>query len=299
MPYMDETPTVPGAASDDRFTETRFSVVPEPAVQAALKQPVTKQLLVTDAGFFPHAHRHECERPEGAREHIFLICTAGSGHVHTPAGRTNITKGDAVLLPAGLPHEYRADQDDPWTLWWFHTVGPDADELFASAISIIDGYVAHLRDTAAIAALTAQVIEALDTSTNGGLVRASGAAWHVLTHVISAGKRPTSDSIDAVDMALEHLQRISPERVSVEELAALAELSTSQFSALFKQRVGVPPLRYQNDLRLARARELLATTEIPIAEIATHCGYDDPLYFSRQFARTHGHSPSSYRSRFQ
>ncbi len=299
MPYMDETPTVPGTASDDRFTGTRFFVVPEPAVQAALKQPVTKQLLVTDAGFFPRAHRHECIRPEGAREHIFFICTAGKGHIRTPAGRTSITKGDAVLLPSGQPHEYRADRDDPWTLWWFHIVGPDADELFTSAIRVVDGHVAHLKDTAAIAALTAQVIEALDTSTNGGLVRASGAAWHVLTHVISAGKRPTSGSADAIDRALEHLQRTSPDRVSVEELAALVELSSSQFSALFKQRVGVPPLRYQNDLRMARARELLATTQIPVAEIGAQCGYDDPLYFSRQFARTHGQSPSSYRSRFQ
>jgi len=44
------------------------------------------------------------------------------------------------------------------------------------------------------------------------------------------------------------------------------------------------------------ARELLDTTDRAIASIAREVGYSDPLYFSRQFRRIHGMSPSEYRS---
>ena len=47
--------------------------------------------------------------------------------------------------------------------------------------------------------------------------------------------------------------------------------------------------------RMSRARQLLDSTTLGIAEVAREVGYDDPLYFSRQFRRTHGMSPRDYR----
>jgi AraC family transcriptional regulator of arabinose operon len=46
---------------------------------------------------------------------------------------------------------------------------------------------------------------------------------------------------------------------------------------------------------MARARELLDTTELHVAEIGREVGYADPFYFSRQFSRVHCMSPSDYR----
>src|SRR5690606_7015249 len=89
----------------------------------------------------------------------------------------------------------------------------------------------------------------------------------------------------------------TPTRTSVDSLASMVGLSTSQFGTLFRQHVGMPPLKYQNELRMARARELLDGTDLGVGVIAAECGYDDPLYFSRQFTRTHGHSPTAYRKR--
>lgn len=297
MPYMDKTPTVPTTTLRDGFTGQRFLVVPDPTVREALGQPVTRYLLVSDAGFFPKAHRHARSRPEGAEQHVFMVCTAGRGTVVTPEGKFAVSKGDAVLLPARVEHEYFADAHDPWTLWWFHVTGRDSDELFSAALESVGGPVAHLRDVAPFASLVSQIIDGLESATNGGLMRAAGCAWQVLTHTIASGKRPPGEVESPVDRALSYLQASAPERISVEELAALVGLGTSQFSALFRAQVGMPPLRYQNELRLSRARELLDTTSMSVAEVADACGYDDALYFSRQFAKFHGVSPTSYRSR--
>jgi AraC-like DNA-binding protein len=288
---MDETTVETVGALRDGFAGQRMVVVPRPAVTAALA------LLVTDAGVFPHAARHGRSRPEGAREHVLLVCTGGSGWCRTPGGRFDVRPGDVVLLPAGTAHEYAAAEDDAWTLWWLHATGRDADELADAARDAAGGPVSHLRDPAPVASLVSQVVDALDDGTAGGLVRAAGAAWHALAHVVATGRRAPGPAPDPVERAVEHLRATTPHRTSVGSLAAMVSLSTSQLGARFRAQVGTSPLRYQSRLRMARARELLDATDIPVAAVAQACGYGDPLYFSRQFVRTHGMSPTAYRSR--
>ncbi len=297
MPSMDETLTVPPGALRDGFKGQRLFVLPRPAVRTALSRPVTGRLTVTDAGMFPRAAHHGRVRPHGSREHIALVCTGGAGWCQTDAGRARVDRGDAALISAGTPHEYHADSDEPWTLWWFHAVGPDADELFKTAHEAAAGNVSHLRDAAPVASLISQIIDALDSGTPGGLIRASGAAWNALSHVIATGKRSRGPSLSPVERAIDHLRATTPDRTSVEALAAMVGLSSAQLTTLFRQHVGMPPLRYQSSLRMALARELLDTTDLTVAAVSRASGYADPLYFSRQFSRIHGMSPSAYRER--
>jgi AraC-like DNA-binding protein len=95
--------------------------------------------------------------------------------------------------------------------------------------------------------------------------------------------------------AQQYLREHVGARTSVVALAALAQLGPSHFAALFRRATGTGVLRYQTRPRMSRARELLDTTDQPIAEIARTLGYTDPFYFSRQFRAVHGTSPSDYR----
>lgn len=66
---------------------------------------------------------------------------------------------------------------------------------------------------------------------------------------------------------------------------------------LFKKEVGVSPLEYLTALRMKRAETLLTAmwaNEYTISEIATMCGFEDPLYFSRVFKKYYGCSPSHF-----
>lgn len=294
--FMDEsTMDLAHDSLRDGFAGQRMLTLPRPAVRAALQRPVTSRLLVTDAGFFPHAARHGRSRPQGAGQHIVLICTDGFGWCRIPEAKLSLQRGDAVVIPAAVAHEYGASEERPWTLWWLHVVGADAPELVRAARAAARGPVSHLRDPAPFAGLVSQAIDALDLGTAGGLVRASGAAWNLLAQLIATGRRTRGASRNPIEQATDHLRATSPNRTPIATLASMAGLSTSQFTALFKQQMGVPPLRYQSDLRMAKARELLDSTDLPVAVVAVECGYDDPLYFSRQFTRTHQQSPTAYR----
>lgn len=79
------------------------------------------------------------------------------------------------------------------------------------------------------------------------------------------------------------------------DLAKIATLSTSRFAHLFRQQLGVPPVRYLERVRLEQAKALLLTTALPVKTIANEVGYPDPLHFSGRFQRLTGLSPRDFR----
>src|SRR5665647_1614308 len=139
---------IPRDALRDGFTGQRMLVVPRPAVRRALQQPMTDQLMVTDAGFFPHAARHGRSRPDGGAENIVLLCTDGLGWARVDDAQVTVRAGDAVVVPARTSHEYAAAETDPWTPWWFHFVGGYSRSAVEAARSAAGGPVTHSRDSA-------------------------------------------------------------------------------------------------------------------------------------------------------
>jgi AraC family transcriptional regulator len=85
------------------------------------------------------------------------------------------------------------------------------------------------------------------------------------------------------------------EDISLDELAAEAELSPFHFSRMFKQSVGAPPRVYLTQLRMEEACELLALTDLPITEIANKVGYSSSQVLARVFFKYQHISPSHYR----
>jgi AraC-like DNA-binding protein len=105
--------------------------------------------------------------------------------------------------------------------------------------------------------------------------------------------------------ALSRIQRLAPainyinenflSPLKVDEIAAIANLSKSQFHRNFRKTFGVPPLEYQKKLRLKEAQQLLLFTDKNIAEITEAAGYDDQFHFSRLFKAHFGLSPLKFR----
>jgi hypothetical protein len=113
----------------DGFAGERISVLARPLVREALGQPLTSRLLVTDCGYFPEAADHLRSRTEGSPQAIVIVCVEGAGWCRLPSGRSEVAAGQALVIPAGVPHAYGAAADRPWTIWWLHLAGADAEEL--------------------------------------------------------------------------------------------------------------------------------------------------------------------------
>lgn len=81
----------------------------------------------------------------------------------------------------------------------------------------------------------------------------------------------------------------------IKELAGIANISESNFYAVFKKQFGVSPISYLNHYRLSLAAERIIETNERISEICERIGIKDSLYFSKLFKKTYGVTPREYR----
>jgi len=87
--------------------------------------------------------------------------------------------------------------------------------------------------------------------------------------------------------------------VSLSHAATLLNLSRSSFMRLFRQVTGDSFVSYLNRFRVAKAEELLANSDKPIAEIGQEVGFYDQSYFGATFRGLHNMTPREYRRRMQ
>lgn len=86
-------------------------------------------------------------------------------------------------------------------------------------------------------------------------------------------------------------------KINVETLATMENLSVSHYRALFTRMFGESPVEYMISRRLEAAIQMLEYSDMKLSEISALAGFNDVYYFGRQFKRKIGVSPGQYRRR--
>jgi len=102
----------------------------------------------------------------------------------------------------------------------------------------------------------------------------------------------------AVERARAYLQNRPTESVSLSEVGAIAGVTVSYLVRSFSRTVGLPPQRYHAQVRLARARRLLAEGK-SATWVAYECGFADQSHLSRRFKECHGVTPGIFQAQYQ
>ena len=89
-------------------------------------------------------------------------------------------------------------------------------------------------------------------------------------------------------------EKIDPD-VDLSELADLISLSESRLRHLFTSETGKSPSQHLRDIRLARAKKLLAETRLTIDQVAMRVGWQDRSHFERRFKEEFGLTPAEHR----
>lgn len=103
-----------------------------------------------------------------------------------------------------------------------------------------------------------------------------------------------SGSQEALERALVYVQSHYTKNLSLEEVAAVVNLSYWYLSRLFTRLVGVSFQEYVTGLRLAAAKELLLETRLTVEEVARQVGYEDASHFTRIFKQRTGMTPRAF-----
>lgn len=99
----------------------------------------------------------------------------------------------------------------------------------------------------------------------------------------------------SVSRSIEFLNDHYGEKISVEDLAHVANCSASHFSRIFKEETTLSPSDYLMQLRLDYAKRMLRGNEKSITQIALDCGFNSSSYFYQCFFRAYNISPTDFR----
>lgn len=277
-----------------------MAVLPDTVVRQGQRLPVVRELFVTDIGHYPTARGHYVHRPCGRGESILIYCTGGRGWCEMGGREWRAREGWALLIPAGVPHLYGADAEDPWTIWWVHFGGALATQfLQALGVSPRNPMLyapATLRLGDAFEDSYAHLQHGYSDATLIGLATGLARLLGLLkTHQRAPDARGRSGEEGIRQTILfmrEHLDR----PLRLRDLAELLDLSVPHYSTLFRKVTGTSPGRFLTHLKMQRACELLDATDQLVAEIGRQVGFKDPFHFSRAFKRVVGKAPTHYRA---
>ena len=113
--------------------------------------------------------------------------------------------------------------------------------------------------------------------------------------IFSPGNRGGAGDSAVVRARLYLEEHFSDPNLMLQNAAEEVHLSQSHLSTIFAQETGMTFTQYLTALRIAKARELLETTELRSFQIAGEVGYNDAHYFSYMFKRSVGMTPGEYR----
>lgn len=247
---------------------------------------------------------------------------AGSGYHLVNNRKFGICRGDIFIIPPYVPHVIVCDGDKPLEIFEFEFstgfILPESEnaESYMDFAYLEPFLVAEeqLKPRFNLDAQLQQEVERILWEVHGEYATQKPGyalvAKALLLKLLVITGRAFSSEIKgtetekmlkqykkAVQTSVEYLEKNYTQSLSLEELAGLVNYSKSHFCYLFKAVTGMTYIEYLHDLRIRRAKQLLAQTDKTVTDISYAVGYNTISHFNKHFKQVAGVTPSQYRSR--
>lgn len=249
----------------------------------------------TEVGAFYARERFTTER-SNKESFIVFYTLGGAGVIRQGGQEVMLEKGQALLMDCRQPQSYGTSPSRRhWYHLWAHIdglgVASFGSQLGLPALRPIDVPLSSVRPCFDC------LFENLSDEGRTQVIRVSLGVHQLLAEMVLATESAIpSREQNAVEVAQGFLESNYSRKVTVEEAAAAASVSTSQLIRLFRQQLETTPHNYLLRYRITRAKELLAESQMPISSIAERVGFSSDSNFSYRFSQMVGQSPSAYRA---
>ena len=242
----------------------------------------------------PQEYSFNFERGRVLQEFQLVYITKGNGQfASTQIQQCSVHEGTVIVLKPGDWHTYRPDETTGWECYWVGFSGLVAENLGSLNPLIKIGYDEEM------VALYRRILDISNNERPGYQQLLSGILIHLVAYLIFREKDKNwrdKEVLDKIDKARLMIREKISTQFSPEEIAASLNMSYTWFRRMFRQYTGLAPAQYITQLKIQKARELLSVTNMPVKEIALELGYESIDYFSTQFRKQTGQTPTQFRA---
>jgi AraC family transcriptional regulator of arabinose operon len=240
-------------------------------------------------------------RPTGTKDWLIMLTLSGEGCVRHKEFDQLCHRGDLILLPPGIPHDYFTTRGSVWEMMWAHFIPRPAWAAWLSLPRIEKGPLFLSVPDSTVRERMQSAFERLIADSRSVTLPLRGelclsSLEEILLLASGLHVKESSRTLDPrIHEVLDHLSANLQHSVNVSELAHMVCLSPSRLAHLFKEQTGDSIIETLLKLRLTQSAKLLEFTSRRIAEIAEDVGFQSPDFFSRKFVQYYGLTPSAYR----
>ena len=230
-----------------------------------------------------------------------LYISSGRGKFESRPGiSTVIEPGYAFLLFPGVWHRYAPAPETGWHEHWIGFDGEIARRWLKHKFISPKSPVSKINAEDTLLATFSRVMHSIRSNRPALQQILAGATANLLGLFYSA--QQTSSAIESphanvIESAIGRIQNEFARDLDMKALAQEFGVSYSWFRSTFAVHTGLSPHQYLLELRLVRARNLLAETQLPVKAIALQTGFGNEHYFSRLFRQKLNCTPSQWRTR--
>lgn len=230
------------------------------------------------------------------RKHNCFLYYMGGGHeFRTTDGVYTFTAGDAAYLPYSASYENTSLGDDTSYIQLDFSLYKNGQPtgLFDKPCSC------GKMISESVGALLLKAWERYCADGDKAKLFCTGSVYNAADLFVSdmENRIYKTEEYLRIEKAVKFLENNFIMNTSVGELAAISSTCVSNFERIFRKYYGVGVVEYRNNLRIAKAKQLLACGA-SVADAAEQTGFSDTFYFSRIFKKITGETPGAYRKSF-
>lgn len=231
------------------------------------------------------------------RNKLYFV-TEGECSITVDGRKYTVKENELALMPAGVKHSYGYSENMALNKYWCHfdatAGGFDLFDIFKTVP------VVCVKHPERLASLFKLLSSGGDTVADE--INKKGALMQIIALFLEYADCKAESCFTGVGLELkavvEYMREHLSDKVTVNDIAKMLHLHPNYCIRAFKQSFGYSPIHFFNNLRLDRAKQLLAGTNTPLCEIGKSIGCKDVYGFSKFFKSGVGVSPTKFRKMY-
>ena len=242
-------------------------------------------------------------------EYELVYIKNGSGSLHIGSKTRNYSNGCLVFLAGNIPHADFGNKDNPNNIEVVIQFKKELVEEKLKAFPEFKSLNTFIEQSARVLLFDNKVKDSLSINFESFRFQDNPARLINLLEILSTLEKSVSydwlfdtfsmnqlksDEVKRLEEIFEYVNSNYQKEVNIAEISSQLGLTPNSFSRFFKKMTNRRFMDFVNSFRISRAVEMFNATNPAISDVMYRTGFNDPSYFSKQFKKYQGESPSNY-----